>query len=164
MAVPDFQSFFRPLLEYAADGKDHSMQEARESLAGSMGVSEEDRRELLPSGTQKKFDNRLAWAKSYLKQAGCLSAPTRGEFRITERGEKLLSETSGRIDVASLKQFPEFLAFHTAKGTVGESGKDSHAEAQETPEESLQDAYNRIREALAAELLGKIASNTPRFF
>lgn len=164
MAVPDFQSFFRPLLEYASDGKDHSMREAREAVAASMGVSAEDRRERLPSGTQEKFDNRIAWAKSYLKQAGCLSFPTRGEFRITERGARLLSETKGRIDVASLKQFPEFLAFHTAKGSGSESGKDSQKDVQETPEESLLEAYKRIREALASELLTKITSNTPRFF
>jgi restriction system protein len=33
MAVPDFPSFFKPLRDVAADGKEHSMKEARELIA-----------------------------------------------------------------------------------------------------------------------------------
>ena len=69
MAVPDFQSFFKPLLDLAADGKEHSMQEAREVIAKTMALPEADMKELLPSGRQTKFDNRVAWAKSYFVQA-----------------------------------------------------------------------------------------------
>jgi restriction system protein len=60
MAVPDFQSFFRPLLEVAADGEEHSLKEARERIAIDFNLSEEDLAELLPSGTQTKLDNRVA--------------------------------------------------------------------------------------------------------
>ena len=74
MPVPDFQSFFRPLLDLAADGKEHSIQEAREYIAKTMALSEEDMNELLPSGTQRKFDNRVAWAKSYFVQAKVLDS------------------------------------------------------------------------------------------
>ena len=74
MAVPDFQSFFKPLLEIAVDGKEHSMKEARELIAQKMNLSEEDIKELLPSGTQTKYDNRIAWAKSYFVQAKVLEA------------------------------------------------------------------------------------------
>ena len=81
MAVPDFQSFFKPLLDVAADGKEHSMKEAREIIAERMSIAEEDLRELLPSGTQTKFDNRIAWAKSYFVQANVLESPRRGWFR-----------------------------------------------------------------------------------
>jgi restriction system protein len=55
MAVPDFQSFFKPLLEMAADGKEHSMKEARELIARKMNLFEEDMKELLPSGAQTKI-------------------------------------------------------------------------------------------------------------
>lgn len=80
MAVPDFQSFFKPLLEMAADGKEHSMKEAREIIARNMNLSEEDMKELLPSGSQTKYDNRVAWAKSYFVQAKVLEAPRRAYF------------------------------------------------------------------------------------
>jgi len=63
MAVPDFQSFFKPLLEIAADGNEYSLRTAREIIAKKMKLSQDDLKELLPSGTQKKFDNRVAWAK-----------------------------------------------------------------------------------------------------
>ena len=65
MAVPVFQSFFKPLLDFASDGNEHSIQEARSAIAARMSLSVEDMNERLPSCTQTKFDNRAAWAKSY---------------------------------------------------------------------------------------------------
>lgn len=85
MAVPDFQSLMLPLVEFAADGQEHSLREAREFLAKRLGVTEEEREELLPSGRQAVFDNRVAWAKTYLQQAGLLNSIRRGYFRITDR-------------------------------------------------------------------------------
>jgi len=91
MAVPDFQSFFKPLLDIAADGKEHSMREARERIAAKFNLSPEDLSEFLPSGTQTKFDNRVAWAKSYFVQAKVLESPRRAYLKITERGKHLHS-------------------------------------------------------------------------
>ncbi len=165
MAVPDFQSFFRPLLEIAHDGKEHSMKEARELIARKMNLSEEDLMELLPSGTQTKYDNRVAWAKSYFVQAKVLETPRRAHFRITERGLELLKKGHERIDVKILNRYPEFVEFHTMKAA---SSTENHAEQEtlqlETPEETLQKAYQNIRGDLAAEILEKIKSNSPQFF
>lgn len=111
MPVPDFQSFFKPLLDVAVDGKEHSMKEAREIIAKRMKISEDDLRELLPSGTQMKFDNRIAWAKSYFVQANVLESPRRGWFRIAERGKELHKKGHDRIDVKILNQFPEFVEY-----------------------------------------------------
>jgi restriction system protein len=152
MAVPDFQSFFKPLLDIAADGKEHSMKEARELITKCMNIAEDDLRELLPSGTQTKYDNRIAWAKSYFVQANVFESPRRGWFRITERGKELLKKGHDRIDVKILNQFPEFVECHTETSTV------------ETPEETLQKAYLNIRGDLAAEILERIKGNSPQFF
>ena len=89
MAVPDFQSFFKPLLDLAADGKEHSIQEAREVIAKVMALPEEALNERLPSGIQTKFENRVAWAKSYFIQAKVLESPRRSMFRATQRGMDL---------------------------------------------------------------------------
>ena len=89
MAVPDFQSFFKPLLDLAADGKEHSIQEAREVIAKVMALPEADLKEPLPSGIQTKFENRVAWAKSYFIQAKVLESPRRSFFRVTQRGTDL---------------------------------------------------------------------------
>ena len=163
MAIPDFQSFFKPLLELAADGQDHTISEAREKIAVEMQLSQEDREELLPSGTQRKFDNRVAWAKSYFIQAKVLEAPKRGVFRITARGKELHSQGHIRIDIKILNQYPEFVEFHTSK-----PGKNSKQETEvsqdETPEETLQKAYQSIRKDLGNELLSRIKNNTPSYF
>ncbi|MGD0884892.1 MAG: restriction endonuclease [Thermodesulfovibrionales bacterium] len=164
MAVPDFQSFFKPLLDIAGDGKEHSIKEARELIATRMNITGEDLKELLSSGTQTKFDNRVAWAKSYFVQAKVFESPRRGYFRITERGQDLLKKGHDRIDVKLLNQYPEFVEFHTVR--TGPAANEGQTDIQplETPEETLQKAYQNIRSDLAAEILERIKGNSPQFF
>jgi restriction system protein len=165
MAVPDFQSFFKPLLELAGDGKEHSVREAREIIARNMTLSEPDLAELLPSGTQTKFDNRVAWAKSYFVQAKILESTRRGYFRITDRGRVLLAKGYPRIDIRILDQYPEFVEFHSAnRDTESQTLSEVAPTQTETPEEILQKAHQNIRNELGAELLNRVKSNSPRFF
>ena len=160
MAVPDFQSFFKPLLDLAADGKEHSIQEAREVIAKVMALPEADLKEPLPSGIQTKFENRVAWAKSYFIQAKVLESPRRSIFRITQRGMELHRVGHKRIDVRILNQYPEFLEFHKAKSPKEEEQEPS----KETPEETLQKSYESIRGDLASQIVQRIANNSPQFF
>jgi len=166
MSVPDFQSFFKPMLDIAADGEEHSLTEAREKIASSFNLIEEDLAELLPSGTQTKFDNRVAWAKSYFVQAKVLESPRRAHFKITERGKELFSKRHERIDVKILNQYPEFVEFHTPskqnKSTPGSTPPEEST--SETPEEILQKAYQSIRSDLAGEMLERIKVNSSSFF
>jgi restriction system protein len=99
MAIPDDQTIMLPLLRFAGDGKVHSKHEAVECLADEFGLTEEERRELLPSGKQGIFDNRVAWAKTYMKQARLIGSPKWGLFAITERGKQVLIENRKKIDV-----------------------------------------------------------------
>jgi len=167
LAVPDFQSLMLPLLKFSADGEEHTMQEAREGLAKIMGLSEEDLQERLPSGRQSTFANRVAWAKVYLTQAGVLESPKRGKFHISDRGRKILSESPERIDIKFLQRFEEFQAFRQAssKNRTGEVTHTGDAEtATTTPEETLEQAYQQLRDETANELLHLIKGNTPEFF
>lgn len=165
MAVPDFQSFFKPLLDIASDDKEHSMKEAREQIAKDFNLSQGELDEVLPSGTQTKFDNRVAWAKSYFVQAKVLESPRRAYLQITERGKQLHSQGHTRIDVKILSQYPEFVEFHHppkhGKPSLPETPVDI---SSETPEEILQNAYQSIRNDLAGEILDRIKSNSPSFF
>jgi restriction system protein len=111
MAIPTFQDLMLPLLKLASDGQEHSVASMREPLAELFGLTEEERRELLPSGQQSRFNNRVAWAKVYLQQAGLLEGTRRGHFRITERGKQVLQNAPERIDVSFLNRFPEFQEF-----------------------------------------------------
>ncbi len=167
MAVPDFQTLMLPLLEFASDGKEYTMQEAREGLAEVFQLTEEDLEELLPSGRQTTFSNRVAWSKSYLTQAGLLESPKRGRFHISERGKQVLKEAPDRIDIKYLERFPEFLEFRQASNkdrteSVTRATKEQQSPA--TPEESLEESYQQLRDELANEILHLIKNNTPEFF
>ncbi len=91
MAVPDFQAFFLPMLELAADGVVHSLQEAYRVLADHFELTDADRKEMLPSGTQAIYKNRIAWARMYLAKAMLVESPKRGSFCITGRGKEMLA-------------------------------------------------------------------------
>ncbi len=166
MPVPDFQCFFKPLLDVAADGEEHSLKETREKIAAAFDLTQEDLAELLPSGTQRKFDNRVAWAKSYFVQAKVLSSPQRGYFKITERGKELLGQGHQKIDVRVLSQYPEFVEFHapSKEGKVQAGATETETPTTATPEEVLEEAYHNIRNELVAELLSRIKDNSPKFF
>jgi restriction system protein len=114
VAIPNFQSCMLPVLRLASDEKEHTLAEAREALAAEFHLSPEDRAELLPSGRQRRFDNRVAWAKVYLDHAGLLRSPRRGRFQITKRGHTVLHDNLSHIDIPFLEQFEEFRAFQRA--------------------------------------------------
>lgn len=164
MAVPDFQTFFKPLLEFCADGLEHSVSEAREKLKINMSLSVGDLAELIPSGRQSKFDNRTAWAKSYLVQAKVLEATRRSHFIITNRGRDLLAAGHIRIDNRVLSQFSEFVQFHTPIQNDNNTVAAVLSIEPETPEELLQKSYESIRNELVVELLNRIKTNSPKFF
>ena len=166
MAIPDYQSLMLPLLSVAADGQVYSVREARERLAADLGLSDEERAELLPSGRQPVFGNRVSWAKTYLQQAGLLSAPRRAHFQITERGRQVLAENPTVIDAKLLDRFPEFVEFRTSGKKNGDDAGAAVVEMCEsaTPEELLESAHQRIRGDLAGELLNRIKSESPTFF
>jgi len=163
MAIPDYQSLMLPLLKIISDGKEITFRDAVESLAKEFDVSEEERKELLPSGQSPVFDNRVGWARTYLKKSGLLESPRRGTLKITDKGLKILSQKPENINVKFLKQFPEFVEFQTPKrDSVGQ--ETIYEEETHTPEELLDDSYQRIRRALALELLSKVMNLPPSFF
>lgn len=168
MAIPDFQSVFLPLLKLAADGNEHSSQEAITVLAAEFGLTEEERRKLLPSGKQAIFDNRVGWARTYLKKAGLLASPRRSIFVISDMGRKTLAANPERLDVKYLKQFENFVEFHTASrdNSAPAATDDGNSEntATETPEETLQSAYESLKHELSGELLDQIKACSWQFF
>lgn len=165
MAMPDFQSIMLPLLEFLGDSMERSNQEIREAMEERFALSEEEKRELIPSGRQLLFVNRVAWAKSYLKQAGLLHSPKRGVYAIMPRGLELLAEQSERITVKYLMKYPEFRAFRegsASKNESGDTGKEPNDEI--TPLEQVESGYRKIVEELAESLLESVRHCSPRFF
>src|SRR4051794_2191181 len=111
MSIPEFQAFMLPLLKLLADGQVHRLADLRESLAQEFKLSASDREQLLPSGRSRVFDNRVAWARTDLVQAGAIESPSRGSVRVTDRGRTILAAGPTRLDRKYLGQYPEFVAF-----------------------------------------------------
>jgi restriction system protein len=156
-----------PVLELAADGREHTLAEAREVLSQRFGLTDAERAELLPSGRQRRFDNRVAWAKVHLTHAGLLSSKRRAYFEITQRGRDILTEKPQRVDLNLLGRFEEFRQFRGVgrKTLTDEPGPaPGPSGAAETPEEMLEQAYHSIRGELAVELLERVKASTPQFF
>ena len=168
MAIPDFQTLMRPLLELHADGGEKTQPELRDSLVRRFELTEEDLAERLPSGTARTFVNRVAWASTHMKEAGLLVKPRRGISKITERGLAVLRDYPERVDMSVLEQFPEYVEFRTRS-----SGRRRITQPQvqeqlpvttETPEETIDAAHRQIRAALAEELLSRLVERDDRFF
>lgn len=165
MAVPDFQSVMLPLLKVLGDGEEHSLHEVIETLADQFALTDEERRELLPSGRQAKLANRIGWARTYMKKAGLLESTGRGKFRINGRGLSVLRENPLEINVKYLEQFPEFLEFRDGSTRDANSDlKDDAADKIKTPEEILEAGYQNLRGDLALDLLDRIMGCSPEFF
>lgn len=166
MSIPDFQSLMRPLLEAHADGKEHLNRDLVAQLAEQFGLTDEERRELLPSGVSRIFENRIGWAKSHISQAGLLTAPRRAISMITERGREALLQHPERIDLRVLNGFEEYREFRNRRKTTDEGdGVAPELETQDsqTPEELLENAYLQVRRQIESELLAQIKTSPPEF-
>tara|TARA_R100000030_G_scaffold10241_1_gene6978 strand:- start:3751 stop:4659 length:909 start_codon:yes stop_codon:yes gene_type:complete len=165
MPIPDYQAIMLPLLELASDGDPHSAPEAVKRLAAQFGLKEDEIEELLPSGKQTKFRNRIGWARTYLKQAGLLEYPARGKFRITESGKALLAKSPAHVDNKVLEGYAAFRDFKDRKSEKANTDEANAAsESIETPEEALESAYAKLRSDLEAEVLDHAKAVSPAYF
>jgi restriction system protein len=164
MPIPDFQSIMRPLLEHLADGQEHDRQETLVVLAERFGLTQTELAELLPSGKQPVFANRIAWAKSHLKGAGMLDAPKRGVSVITEAGKNLLKQHDGPVNMNVLMQFPSYQEFRSPKTASSTSSPQLVDPEKLTPEEHIEYGFEQHRRLLASDLIEKVKVSPPDFF
>lgn len=170
MPIPDFQQMMLPLLRIAADGREHHTREVTQQLADEFALSEEERKELLPSARQTRLDNRAHWVVAHLYQAKLVERTGRGRFIITDRGRQVLQQNPTAINLRYLSQFPEFVEFRTRRRQA-DSDEDVIAATNgnlpvgtKTPEEQLEASYENLKSALADELLQRILQSSPEFF
>lgn len=166
--IPDYQTLMLPLLKLVADGEEYKYRDLIEQLGTEYQVTDKERKELLASGNQPIFDNRVGWAKTYLKKAGLLDSPKRATFVITELGRQTLAKKPNRIDARFLRQFDAFNEFiNASKPESDDEAIDTTSTAiiaNQTPEENFDKAYQRLRKSLASELLNKVVELSPLFF
>ena len=166
--IPKYEEIMLPLLKYIADGKEHGLSETHDALAEQFKLTDDELRELLPSGRQPVFRNRVGWARTYLKKAGLLTSPKRAIFRISDKGLSLLKEKPTEITSKFLTRYDDFVEFQSIKKDKKDKGHLLQTQpvnsADQTPEESLEYAYQKLHSELSKELLDIVKSCSPGFF
>ena len=164
MAIPDFQSLMLPVLKESATGEVR-ISNVVAVLGAKLGLTEEELSELLPSGKQTTFANRVNWAKSYLGKAGLVRLTKRAHFEISERGRAVLSKPPVTINIKFLESFPEFKAFREAADATATTPQTEPTNLKQlAPDEVIRSASDELHQALGAELLAKILASPPDFF
>jgi restriction system protein len=162
MAIPDYQTLMLPILRLAQDQQEHRFRDAVEILAQEFKLSDDERSELLPSGSQFLFSNRVGWARTYLKQAGLLVSPKRGVFRITQAGLDMLQSNPTKVDNSTLEKYAAFIDFKSRRREA--TNDQPEVLSSETPEDALASAYKKLRIDVESELLDIVKTASPSFF
>jgi restriction system protein len=154
-----------PVLRIATEGEKR-VGDLEGPIADEFHLSPQERQELLPSGRQRVLSNRIHWAKFYMSKAGLISSPRRGRFIASDAGRKLIASNPGRIDVNMLLSVPSFREFYDADSPSpsGDTEEVERATEKRTPEEDIDAAHQKLTSVLRADLLERIAQNTPEFF
>ena len=166
MPVPDFQSLMLPILKALSENEESSNAEIRNRVMTSEGLTESDTEEMLPSGKQSIFTNRVAWALSHMRRAGLVYRARRGVYQLSPEGNRLLSNDPLRVDMKTLngyESYREWLA-NTGTETEGNTPEIDTGDSEIPPTEVLEKAFQSLREELAAELLSRIQNIEPKFF
>lgn len=166
MGIPSYETVMLPLLNFIADGHEHSLTDATRHIVQIFNLTTDEQERRLPSGRQSYIQNRVGWAKTYLKKGGLLSSPKRGVIQITDRGREVLQRNLKGIDSSVLEQFHEFLEFKNGTNTpYNEERKSPDAfPAGLTPEEVIEQSYRELRSQLAEELLEQVTNCSSEFF
>ena len=163
MAIPDFQSLMIPLLQIAADGKEHLVHDAVRKFETDFALTDEEKETRIASGSQTVLMNRTHWARTYLKKALLLTDPRRSYFQITQRGLDLLAENPKIVNKQLLKRYPEFVEFASGRPKE-EKPVVTIKDEETTPEEQMEIAYQSIRTSLIDQLIEEVTKTSPAFF
>ena len=163
LSVPDFQSLMLPFLKATQDCEEHSISSISNHLATTLNLNKEDVEELLPSGTEKRFRNRINWVATHFRKAQVIESTGRGSFKITERGKQLLKNNPDRIDINTLTQFSEYREF---RGITNAEDGDVVADEikKQTPDELIEEISQKLKIQFAQDLLEQVKQVTPDRF
>lgn len=165
MAIPTYEQIMLPMLELLKDENTYNNKECVEKLSEKLNLTEEEVRELLPSGRKRVFYNRVNWAKTYLKRAGLVEAPRRGEVKITQLGLELLQENPVEIRSRDLLRYSSFNDFiNTTNRRENNTENRENLINERTPFEEIAIAFEELKNSLADEILEKIKSCSFEFF
>ena len=163
MGIPKYFEFHKPFLEYLKDGQQRTVQEIRSHFIQRFRFSEEDLAEMLPSGRQTVFANRVGWASFYLKKAGLIDNPARANYVITVQGQQVLKEDPLVIDIKYLSRFESFREFSKKSSDNGVTPADDKG-GDDTPDDTFEESFTKIKRSLADDLLTEVLKLSPQAF
>lgn len=166
--IPDYQTIMLPLLKVMNDKNTHKLRNLIDVLQSHFHLTEAEKNELLPSGYQPVFDNRVGWAKFYLEKANLLKTEKRGHYRITKLGISFLNSNPTALRTRDLESFSAFREFKKAIIPKSELSSENenieNYESRKTPEEALEYAFQKLKTDLSRDLIDTIKSCSPSFF
>lgn len=163
MELPKYYEIHKPFLEYLKDGQQHTLKELKQYVSKYFKLTEEQLLEMLPSGRQTVFINRVGWARTYLKKAGLIDSPARATFIITNDGLGVLKDNPEVIDSVYLMKFKSFREFQNGSA---DREIDSVAvnDTKDTPDDTFEESFRKINKSLADDLLGEVVKLSPTAF
>jgi restriction system protein len=170
MAVPTYDQFIEPLLRYlAAHPEGVIARDAHEAAADALGISEADRADMLPSGAQLVYKNRIGWAHDRLKRAGLSTSRRRGYWQLTAAGVELAARHPARLPdelVESLLRQYNDVRLRPADDAEDHMPPDRGVESPTnvSPDDRLEQAVAELRQGVAAEVLDQLARVSPTYF
>lgn len=163
MPIPKYYEMQKPFLQLLEDGQAHTLKELKIQIADFFCLTEGELSELLPSGRQTVFVNRIGWARTYLKKAGLIDSPSRATFTITSEGQAVLTENPNVIDNDYLMKYESFREFQSAS-SADNTSQPMQNDASGTPDDTFEDSFRKINESLADELLTEVVKLSPTAF
>ena len=160
MSLPKYNELYGPFLKAISDGSIHNLKDIKSFIVSLLNISNEELLQRLPSGLQTVIDNRISWAKTFLKKAGLLENPSRGNYILTDVGRKALPDAD-HITNEYLKRYESFKNF--IKSTNSERSIEVLDENQ-SPEEILEDVFQKLNASLAEDLMKEIMKLSPTDF
>ena len=136
-----------------------------ERVSEFVGLTDEQRHEMLDSGRATVVFSRVGWALSYLKQAGLVANPKRGHYELSDLGAEALASDVRPIDTAFLARYEGFQDFRNRSRTrTADPSSDAAGDSTLSPEEQLTAAVQAIRAEVQSELLDQLKGVDPAYF
>ena len=167
--MPNWEGFMIPTLKVMSDGVTRHWREFQPLVADEVGLNDEQRKEMLQSGSQLKYENRIGWAVSFLTNVGALDRPKRGHYAITDAGKQLITmfpHGAKERDIKALGEDPtSAIRLYQKVDRTKQDPLSGNPQADYlTPTEQVQNGIERIHEEVAADLLMRLQGKEPAFF
>lgn len=167
MSAPTWDQYMAPALQALLDGEVRRSRQIVEGAADLLDLTPEQRQILIPSG-QQQWVNRGNWALSYLSRSGATERPSRGHYRITDVGRKLLADHPDGITEKHLRGLSGYPGKSNRKAFPASSAsvaiEAAEVETALDPAEQIASGVARIHADVADQLLTRLLDQEPVFF